>query len=357
MGRRGRTRLGLRPLGNPDSWDAHADSLLTSVLDQLPEGLTDAEFGYDLRNTRLAALGEERGWHSIGTNHVYVADDAAAVTWPRNVPRIREVTADDLADLTTLHGLEFPGTYATARQLIEDPGKITIVAEDAAGQPIGYASGHIEPDGEGYVDFMAVCPDARGLGDGRRLLAAVCQEVLQRSRVRRVNLTVDTRRRPAIQLYEAFGFSRVASIGGHRSVKPPAHAGLAHGVGLLLFCVGRRRGGTSPPTGQGWGHEQRGSVSRGVPSRGRNWPGSPGPAGDLRGRRLHPRALPRLLADAGYVVHAPALYDRLPTTPVFDEAAEATTSCKGVNASMELPWEPHSPTLLPLWTPSARPPR
>ena len=95
-----------------------------------------------------------------------------------------------------------------------------IVAEDAAGQPIGYASGHIEPDGEGYVDFMAVCPDARGLGDGRRLLAAVCQEVLQRSRVRRVNLTVDTRRRPAIQLYEAFGFSRVASIGGHRSVKP-----------------------------------------------------------------------------------------------------------------------------------------
>lgn len=208
------------PWATPDSWDAHADSLLTSVLDQLPEGLTDAEFGYDLRNTRLAALGEERGWHSIGTNHVYVADDAAAVTWPRNVPRIREVTADDLADLTTLHGLEFPGTYATARQLIEDPGKITIVAEDAAGQPIGYASGHIEPDGEGYVDFMAVCPDARGLGDGRRLLAAVCQEVLQRSRVRRVNLTVDTRRRPAIQLYEAFGFSRVASIGGHRSVKP-----------------------------------------------------------------------------------------------------------------------------------------
>lgn len=50
------------------------------------------------------------------------------------------------------------------------------------------------------------------------------------------------------------------------------------------------------------------------------------------------RARCRDLADAGYVVHAPALYDRLPTTPVFDEAADDYI-LQGVNASMELPWE------------------
>ena len=37
-------------------------------------------------------------------------------------------------------------------------------------------------------------------------------------------------------------------------------------------------------------------------------------------------------------MHAPALYDRLPTTPVFDEAADDYIM-QGVNASMELPWE------------------
>lgn len=122
--------------------------------------------------------------------------------------RARRATEADLDFVTDLHSAEFPATYATARHLINDPGLFTFVVE-RDGVPIGYASGHITERGAGHLNYMAVAPDARGLGDGRILLAATVRAIFAEASVDELRLSVDEDRIPAIRFYEARGFTRV----------------------------------------------------------------------------------------------------------------------------------------------------
>ena len=81
---------------------------------------------------------------------------------------------------------------------------------------LGYAAGRVQPDGEGYLDFIAVADAARGRGTGKDLMTAICRQVIAASTTGKLHLTVQDHRAPARRMYESLGFTRSLSIVGYR---------------------------------------------------------------------------------------------------------------------------------------------
>lgn len=150
---------------------------------------------------------------AAATLYEYSLTREAARTWieSTDTARARQATEADLGYVHDLHDSEFPATYATAAQLIHDPALFTFVVERDGG-PIGYASGHIDEDGTGHLDFMAVDPATRGVGDGSVLLAATLRELFARATMDVVRLAVRANRTPAVRFYESRGFTRTATL-------------------------------------------------------------------------------------------------------------------------------------------------
>lgn len=204
------------PWATDEAWPRVARPLLDAALAGLAEG-TDVELSADLANERLASLAIEAGFSPGEPTHEYTVTRAIARDWTEgtDTTRARRATASDLDLVHDLHDSEFPATYATAAHLVEDPALFTVVVE-RAGTPIGYASGHVEADGSGHLDFMAVDPSARGVGDGHVLLAAVVREIFAEATLDELRLAVEARRTPAITFYSSRGFVRSATFRPYR---------------------------------------------------------------------------------------------------------------------------------------------
>lgn len=215
------------------AWAQVAGELLDEALALVPAGVTRHELAGDAAHRRLAAVAAARGWHAGEINHLLVADAAVVAAWPDDEgPGLRGPTAADVAAIAALHDAEFPDTYASAAQLVAgglDGTRVVLVAEADAdadtghdgpgGGPgiAGYAAGEVHDDGEGFVDFLAVDPAARGTGVGWRLVVAVTRRLLDRSPRGRVGLTVQDHRAPARALYGRLGFRSGGSLVGYRS--------------------------------------------------------------------------------------------------------------------------------------------
>lgn len=193
------------------AWETYAAQLLEAVIAQAPPEVTDHEICSSPTNARLVALGEARGWHRSAVSIAYVARSDAG--WPEDDPRVRPATEADLAAMGALHTAEFPATYASATSLLADPDRVTLVVHGG----LGYASAEVKPDGEGYLDFLAVAPHARGQGWSKALLAAIGRRMLAASPQASVNLTVREDNTAAVALYEHFGFVRDAELVAYRS--------------------------------------------------------------------------------------------------------------------------------------------
>ena len=85
------------------------------------------------------------------------------------------------------------------------------------GRFAGYAAGRVQPDGIGYIDFVAVEPSVRGAGAGRRLVTGLAQRLLPDAPKAEVHLTVQEHRAPARALYDALGFRMDLGFVGYRS--------------------------------------------------------------------------------------------------------------------------------------------
>ena len=204
--------------GDDDGWRRSAPALLDAALAQVPEGAARHEVCGDVSHVLLAELASARGWHRSEVNHALVADRATIDGWPDGPAgaAVRAATPADLDAIRLLHDAEFPDTYASAGQLVaagEDDPWAVLVDDGQA----GYAAGKVQPDGEGYIDFVAVHPDARGTGIGRRLVVELSRQLLVASRTGRVNLTVAERRTDARALYERLGFRTDEAFVAHRS--------------------------------------------------------------------------------------------------------------------------------------------
>lgn len=181
-----------------------AAGLVDAALAQVPAEVTCYELAGDIANTRLADLAAARGWTATEPNHVLIADASVVASWPDPEVPFRPAVPGDIDAITLLHEAEFPGTFASAAQLVEGT-RTTIVADDA-GRLVGYAAGEVHEDGEGFLDFLAVDPAARRTGLGRRLVIAITRTLLAESPLQRVALTVQDHRAPARALYERLGF-------------------------------------------------------------------------------------------------------------------------------------------------------
>ena len=52
-------------------------------------------------------------------------------------------------------------------------GKFHVLVAEEGSRLLGYAAGRVQPDGEGYLDYIAVPDAARGRGTGRDLMVAI----------------------------------------------------------------------------------------------------------------------------------------------------------------------------------------
>lgn len=188
----------------------------------VPDGMDDVEVCGDVAHVDLARLADGLGWTSGEVNHALVVDAAIVEAWPAAGPGddVDRAGRDDAAAIAVLHDVEFPRTHTSAARLVadaDDGGRVVLVVRGRDGL-LGYAAGQVQPDGEGYVDYLGVAPAARRSGIGGRLATAVVREVLAGSTTGRVNLTVQDHRTPARALYAALGFVHDVSFVGHRSV-------------------------------------------------------------------------------------------------------------------------------------------
>lgn len=216
--------LGPWVAGDAAAWDDLAPGLLDAAIEQLPGAVTRHEVCTDVSNELLAELVAERGWKPTEVNHALVIDEATVAAWPDDDPSlpIRDARPADADAIRPLHDAEFPGTYASADQLLTgqaDGSRVVLVVPAPQGDdgPLGYAAGRVQADGEGFIDFVAVRPDVRGGGVGVRLVTALTRELLAAARSGRVSLTVQVRREEARHLYERLGFRLDESFVAYRS--------------------------------------------------------------------------------------------------------------------------------------------
>jgi ribosomal protein S18 acetylase RimI-like enzyme len=210
--------------GGDEAWRRWARALLEAALAQLPDGIDRVELGADVSNVRMAELAGELGWPTSEISHVYAADEQAARAWPDPRLTIREAVAADRETIRPLHDQEFPATYAGVERLLPDEpdGKFRVVVAEDGPRFLGYAAGRVQPDGEGYLDYLAVPDVGRGHGAGRDLLVTIGRWLVDTSPHRNVNLTVQDHRAPARRLYESLGFTLVLSMVGYSRPQTPA---------------------------------------------------------------------------------------------------------------------------------------
>jgi ribosomal protein S18 acetylase RimI-like enzyme len=210
--------------GDDEAWARWARQLVASQLDQLPPTLTSHELSGTTENERLARLAAELGWSATEVNLAYVFESSTRDELPTpGDDGLRGVVAQDVELIAPLHDLEFPSTYFTAQQLVERAATgehVVLVATSDDGRFAGYAAGRIQPDGHGYIDFVAVEPSTRGAGAGRRLVTGLVRRLLPAATTGQVHLTVQEHRAPARALYASLGFRLDIGFVGYRSPSP-----------------------------------------------------------------------------------------------------------------------------------------
>ena len=118
---------------------------------------------------------------------------------------------DQIADLEK-QCFSMPWSPTMLEDALYDANACFIVAEDEEGNVIGYAGLHTVLD-EGYIDNIAVEPDARRHGVASALLDVYCRF----GAVNLAFLTLEVRKSnaPAIALYEKYGFQQAGLRPGY----------------------------------------------------------------------------------------------------------------------------------------------
>lgn len=125
-----------------------------------------------------------------------------------DTPLIRPVRTEDLSQVMQIEYASYstPWTEATFRELLRRSDAVVIGAE-IDGRLVGYAAFWVVVD-QGELGNIAVAPDRRGQGVGKKLLEAVIEEARGRA-VRELFLEVRVSNDTAQRLYESHGFREV----------------------------------------------------------------------------------------------------------------------------------------------------
>jgi GNAT superfamily N-acetyltransferase len=135
-------------------------------------------------------------------------------------PHARRCLAAYVAELA----LRFDGGFdpghsipATADDLRPPQGLLLLATR--GGEPVACGALKLHGDEPTELKRMWVAPEARGLGMGRRMLAALEEAALARSTSRIIRLETNRALAPAIALYRSAGYVEVAAF----NAEPYAH--------------------------------------------------------------------------------------------------------------------------------------
>lgn len=204
----------LGPWTDTSQWDALASALLTALIASLPEAVRWLDTYTDVANTRAYALYKDSGFADHKRAEVWEADRSAdAVT--AAFPAGREVPPEHEPAFLALHEAAFPAT--------PEPGPRLLARRDATHPLFGAATGDggfagyvaVKLDDaprQGFVEYLAVTPEARKQGHGRALLQTALRWAFLEHGVPKVALIVENQNLGARRLYESTGF-RLLSAG------------------------------------------------------------------------------------------------------------------------------------------------
>jgi ribosomal protein S18 acetylase RimI-like enzyme len=187
-------------------------SLMTErFLAELPPEIALVDSFLDTNNRFMTLLAEGHGFEAPRVVHFYRAPRPAGAVPVASAPA--DVGAVDLATtnlplLTALHEASFPKTWRSVAEMLESHGDnaVLFVAEEE-GRFQGYVYAEAAPEeGTGHVHFLAVMPECRGKGLGRRLLDRALDWCFRAKELPSASLTVFDTLTDARSLYESAGF-------------------------------------------------------------------------------------------------------------------------------------------------------
>jgi ribosomal protein S18 acetylase RimI-like enzyme len=206
------------PLIEHADWHALADELYCQVQLLIPAGIHSFDLFCDEQNVRLDEFAARHGFPLHSDNAVMTLARGDCNPAAKRATKVILFEESFFADFERLHNAVFPGTYFTARQIVEklDETHQLLLAVDGE-RLLGYHYGKLDPAAEsGYVDFIGTDESARGRGIGADLLAAGIDWMLSAPATQKVSLTVNANNHIARGLYEKFGFVTERVMRGYR---------------------------------------------------------------------------------------------------------------------------------------------
>jgi GNAT superfamily N-acetyltransferase len=198
-------------------WKTTAPALLQALRAILPPGTARLDAFLNIANEHGLAFLRNHGFGIRPPTHIYVAPATPALaggsaTFP-------ELAARHEVGFARLHGETFPAADSTpAAELLagRDPEHIIFAAAEGL-RLLGYvcASVNAAPR-EGFIDYLAVRPAARGRGVGEHLLRTALRWTFAERHLPQAALCVTEWREDARRLYERAGFRPSASGRGAR---------------------------------------------------------------------------------------------------------------------------------------------
>ena len=199
-------------LDNVKDWPTLGPALLTRMLDSLPASVRRIDAFLHTENRAGLRFLQAHGFSLGPVTHIYVAprQDGSAGAIPP-YPELRP--AHEVA-FARLHADTFPASGSTPADILlggRDEEHAIFAATDGLRLLGSVCVSVNHAPLEGFIDYLAVKPTARGMGIGTRLLQTALRWTFDARRLPQAALTVSDWRAGARHLYEQSGFTLQAS--------------------------------------------------------------------------------------------------------------------------------------------------
>ncbi len=204
------------PLVTAPNWHEVADQLYAALQALIPAGIHEQELFFDQRNQRGQEFAARHNFLPRSENAVLSLEREAYRPSISVAKQVCEYSAGFFEQFEHLHKTLFPGTYFTARQMVEKlevDHRLLLAVEN--GQVLGYHFCKREIE-SGYIDFIGVATEARSKGVGADLLDAGINWMFARPEIQRIDLTVNADNPAALHFYQKVGFRTQHILCGFR---------------------------------------------------------------------------------------------------------------------------------------------
>ena len=187
------------PFAPDANWGDVADELYRVARALLGDAYTEEEAAADSRSELIAAWADRHG---------LAADPGSVLLKRESAPaavdeRVRPMAEADHDVVMALHDTAFPGTHTPPAMLVASEHPRLVIEDE--GSVVGYVAYEMQPDGSGYIDYLAVDESLRSRGLGRALVSTATADLVQRGATY-AHLTVREANGAARALYASLGF-------------------------------------------------------------------------------------------------------------------------------------------------------